>query len=360
VGLKAVGSSSSGSISLPVAVGDGGTGATSFTATRLLIGNGTSPITTDAGLTFTGGTLYTSGISSKPLTGNGSGAGNEIFGAGANINSSVRINNTLLGNGAYVNDTGAFSDENVIIGCLAGIQGARRSVAIGKSTFLNALFGENCILIGYNSSASGNFMTIVGANNTITTGQNATLYGLGNTYNSANGAIGIFGNFNTYSGASHRGGGLFGVGLYSLRDRELGIGHSYGFVGGGFGLSFTGETGAYVPRELGRTVFDWVDATDATRKSRVINYVRDNTTEREYLRAESNGTGADVNFNGASYTFAVPVKFAGYTVATLPAGTVGMRAYVTDALAPVFLTALVGGGAITCPAFYNGAAWVAG
>jgi hypothetical protein len=54
------------------------------------------------------------------------------------------------------------------------------------------------------------------------------------------------------------------------------------------------------------------------------------------------------------------IKAKGYTVATLPTGVVGARAYVTDALAPTFLTALTGGGAITAPAFYNGTAWVAG
>jgi hypothetical protein len=55
------------------------------------------------------------------------------------------------------------------------------------------------------------------------------------------------------------------------------------------------------------------------------------------------------------------VRTQGYTVATLPAaGTVGRRAYVTDALAPTFLTAIVGGGAIVSPVFDNGTAWVAG
>lgn len=50
-----------------------------------------------------------------------------------------------------------------------------------------------------------------------------------------------------------------------------------------------------------------------------------------------------------------------YTVATLPAaGTQGRRAWVTDALAPTFLGALTGGGAVVCPVFDNGAAWVAG
>ena len=49
-----------------------------------------------------------------------------------------------------------------------------------------------------------------------------------------------------------------------------------------------------------------------------------------------------------------------YTVATLPAaGTAGRRAYVTDALAPAFLTAVVGGGAVVTPVFDNGTNWVA-
>jgi len=55
-----------------------------------------------------------------------------------------------------------------------------------------------------------------------------------------------------------------------------------------------------------------------------------------------------------------PIIGTGFTVATLPAGTIGMRSYVTDALAPVFLAALTGGGTVKCPVFHNGTAWVAG
>ena len=58
-------------------------------------------------------------------------------------------------------------------------------------------------------------------------------------------------------------------------------------------------------------------------------------------------------------TAATTLNTGGYTVATLPAGVQGARCFVTDALAPAFLTALVGGGAVVSPAFYNGAAWVA-
>lgn len=52
------------------------------------------------------------------------------------------------------------------------------------------------------------------------------------------------------------------------------------------------------------------------------------------------------------------IKTAGYTVATLPAGVVGTRAYVTNALAPAYGAAVVGGGAVTIPVFYDGAAWI--
>jgi hypothetical protein len=49
------------------------------------------------------------------------------------------------------------------------------------------------------------------------------------------------------------------------------------------------------------------------------------------------------------------------TVAQLPAaGHAGRRLTVTDAVAPVFLSPLTGGGAVVCPAFDNGTAWVAG
>lgn len=51
-------------------------------------------------------------------------------------------------------------------------------------------------------------------------------------------------------------------------------------------------------------------------------------------------------------------RLKGFTVATLPAGTVGDTAYVTDADSPTYLSAPVGGGAVVAPCFHNGAGWV--
>jgi lysophospholipase L1-like esterase len=53
------------------------------------------------------------------------------------------------------------------------------------------------------------------------------------------------------------------------------------------------------------------------------------------------------------------VRLKNYTVATLPTGTQGDTAFVTDALAPTYMATIVGGGAVVTPVFYNGTAWVA-
>lgn len=53
------------------------------------------------------------------------------------------------------------------------------------------------------------------------------------------------------------------------------------------------------------------------------------------------------------------IKLNGYTVATLPAGVIGETAYVIDALAPIFLGIIAGGGSVVTPVFYNGANWIA-
>ena len=52
------------------------------------------------------------------------------------------------------------------------------------------------------------------------------------------------------------------------------------------------------------------------------------------------------------------IRLKGFTVATLPAGTQGDTAFVTDATTPTWNGALTGGGTVTVPVFYNGTAWV--
>jgi hypothetical protein len=64
-----------------------------------------------------------------------------------------------------------------------------------------------------------------------------------------------------------------------------------------------------------------------------------------------------VNANGA--ITAKSFRLKGYTVATLPAGTQGDTAFVTDALNPTYLGVVSGGGTTVTPVFYDGQHWVA-
>ncbi len=110
----------------------------------------------------------------------------------------------------------------------------------------------------------------------------------------------------------------------------------------GTGISFTGANG---------TVDDLTMYYD---RSTSTLYVRDNAGLANRLSLTQAGA---LTVPGAISSSAT-IKPGGYTVATLPAGSVGMHAYVTDATTPTYLGALVGGGAVTCPVFYNGTAWV--
>jgi len=77
--------------------------------------------------------------------------------------------------------------------------------------------------------------------------------------------------------------------------------------------------------------------------------------------ATNSGTTALSIDNSQNSSFTGWVKMPVYTVSTLPAaGTAGRRAFVSNALTPVALSAVVGGGTLTVPVFDNGTAWIVG
>lgn len=80
-----------------------------------------------------------------------------------------------------------------------------------------------------------------------------------------------------------------------------------------------------------------------------------NFTKQGVLTAKVNSDG---EFTVPKLIATGVVRLKSYTVATLPAGTQGDTAYVTDATAPTYLGTLTGGGSVVCPVFYNGTAWV--
>jgi hypothetical protein len=62
---------------------------------------------------------------------------------------------------------------------------------------------------------------------------------------------------------------------------------------------------------------------------------------------------------GGSIAASGTIKTGGYTFATLPTPTQGMRAFITDGAAlPIFMANASGGGSTVTPVFYNGTNWI--
>jgi hypothetical protein len=81
--------------------------------------------------------------------------------------------------------------------------------------------------------------------------------------------------------------------------------------------------------------------------------------ERARINASGN-VGIGTSSPTGKLDVAGTIKTLGYTVATLPTGVTGARAYVTDALAPTFGATVVAGGAVVIPVFFNGTNWIVG
>lgn len=118
-------------------------------------------------------------------------------------------------------------------------------------------------------------------------------------------------------------------------------------------------TAANLATIIGGTTILFADGTVGAPS---ISFASDTDTGRYRIGANNMGDAVGgalvVDYSAVRIAFQIPVALNGYTVATLPAGAVGYTAYVTDALAPVFLGAVAGGGAITCTVFHNGTNWV--
>ena len=74
----------------------------------------------------------------------------------------------------------------------------------------------------------------------------------------------------------------------------------------------------------------------------------------------SGGVGIAGNINaGGSIAVTGTVRTGGYTFATLPTPTQGMRTFITDGAAlPIYMANAAGGGSTVTPVFYNGTNWI--
>lgn len=121
------------------------------------------------------------------------------------------------------------------------------------------------------------------------------------------------------------------------------------------GLKFQAVAGTSYDAALltvGSTAYVWRVITGTAR----INFTdaTDSTSSITGGGTFTGGLGVAKRINGGS-----TIRTGVYTVAALPAGTLGDRAMVSDASAPTFGAAVVGGGAVAVPVYYA-AAWMVG
>jgi hypothetical protein len=203
-------------------------------------------------------------------------------------------------------DTGTVTYANTLDTAL-GFQ----TLAANTFGYFNTAIGANALFsntIGYNNTASG--LNALFSN---TDGYDNTASGLNTLYSNTTGS------------------------------NNAAIGKSAGY-GTGTNANTTGSNNTFVG-------YQTIGATSADTNTIVIG-------------SNAVGLGSNTTVIGNSSTTSAKifgaVSTSGYTVATLPAGSTGMRAYVTDAVTPSFLADVVGGGSVVTPVFYNGSAWVAG
>ena len=126
------------------------------------------------------------------------------------------------------------------------------------------------------------------------------------------------------------------------------------FFADGTHLNYVGAE--YLGRNVYNTIYE--DKFFTLASNSIISGYKENTYTKNPLIGNGDFTEniAPLDFTQKKYVDYNRLK--SYTVATLPVGTAGDTAYVTDATSPTYLGALTGGGSVKCPVFYNGTTWV--
>lgn len=310
-------------------------------ATNKLLGRSTAgsgvieQISIGTGLSLSGGTLRNTATASHPAGSDGyiqyhnSGA----FGASSNLfwdnaNGRLGIGTSTPSAGVEIATNGAVSYSAVKI---TGTHFSGGSSTTTKPLFLIEPTGTT-------STSWSTDGTSFGINTSGNTNEPFRVMGNSSHYFSINknGTIFIGGNFDRIDNSG-------GSGFLNLNS-HTGVSFSASYVVG-MNVRSTGTNIGSLNVDLGARL--GIKGSGATSAS--TSLLVQNSSGTEAFRIKDN---QDAIFSGT-------VTLKGYTVATLPAGTVGMNAYVTDALAPTYLTTVVGGGAVNCPVFFDGTNWVA-
>jgi len=277
--------------------------------------------------------------------------------------------NTVIGNGSFSsNITGtnniiigknnlaltADSNNNVIISNSASVNYTTGSIYIGANATPSYTDPIKEIVIG-NTTGGGDYSMVLGNNDTeITTIKGSVSVNVGNlsaTGLSNNGALTIFGNATSNQSIAT-----------SQTTGTLAIGGTATATTGTITLSAargaqtvniaTGAQGSGVTKTIN------IGTGGATGANTIINIGRSSTgtTSATTILSRTLTLTAGAGNINISNTLVQTTTVVG----SLTASTVGARAFVTDALTPVFGSVVVGGGAVPVPVYYDGTNWRVG
>ena len=297
---------------------------------------------------------------------------NTFIGSYAGANQTTGINNTFIGQKAGMNYTTPSS--NIAIGAHSGFsfQTGNNNITIGVfcgqqsgATFLtgdgsyNVLIGTSC-MGGMNGTNNANTMVgfltgrlqTVANNNSFfgsqageqtTTGHDNTALGFqaGNQLGTsldcvmvgARAGVAAVGDYNTLIG--------YNAGAYIGSTNNVIIGNqAQGWPNSGGSLTIIGDSSTVTtPSSLTNVTLIGQGVVGTTSNQVVLGNTSVTST---IVRGLQNQT---------------PMRLKGYTVATLPAGTQGDMAFVTDATSLTYNGTLTGGGSVVVPVFYDGTNW---
>lgn len=299
----------------------------------------------NAAVSVTSSTASTSTTTGALVVTGGLGVGGSIFSGSQSISGTLAQSNTMSGatttlgvNLATVFQNTAGSPRALIsVGTSnpSGASSANVTGVDGRADLSgNATFFTTGTLTGVSAS--------VRVNSGTASGTLATAYGLTSGIQNQNATVTLTNATSVYVASPVSTGAITAnYGVYIENQKPTG-------VGTGYGLYIASQTaGSYALFQAGSGLVKFSDTTAST-----------SSTTGAVVVTGGLGVGGAGNFGGA--LTGTTLKSSTYTVATLPTGSIGMRAMVTDATAPAFLAAVVGGGASIVPVYHDGVSWKVG
>jgi len=264
---------------------------------------------------------------------------------------SVSSNTTLGKTSLNSNTTGLNNTANGFETLVSNTTGSHNT-AVGSNALKTNIVGSQNTAVGVlalgANKASGNTAVGMYAMNANNTGANNTAIGLSALQNNTGG------NYNMAVGDSAlilntNGTGNLGIGQLALQNNLTGsyniaLGASSGrYISGGVTVNSTTDNSIYI--------------------GSLTKALANNQTNQIVIGYDATGAGSNTATIGNASIVKTVLRgviahSTSYTVATLPTGTLGDTAFVTDAVAPTYLGALTGGGSVTCPVFHNGTIWI--